>query len=193
MRGGVGQVVVIGDMRIRLHMLDTHSETEERFMKERFRRIGAVILALCLLLTTLNLGVLAEDAAVEADAPDAAPLSGADDALDSAPQIEYSASGYSGAYDGAAHAITVNVATAGCSVRYAYPVGSAYGTNNPTFTVPGTYTVGYLITAPSYPDVEGSATVTITEGTIDYRVRRSAAFHPAGRCHRGDQRALRRR
>ena len=139
-------------------------------MKERFRRIGAVILALCLLLTTLNLGVLAEDAAVEADAPDAAPLSGADDALDSAPQIEYSASGYSGAYDGAAHAITVNVATAGCSVRYAYPVGSAYGTNNPTFTVPGTYTVGYLITAPSYPDVEGSATVTITEGTIDYSV-----------------------
>ena len=139
-------------------------------MKERFRRIGAVILALCLLLTTLNLGVLAEDAAVEADAPDAAPLSGADDALDSAPQIEYSASGYSGAYDGAAHAITVNVATAGCSVRYAYPVGSAYGTNNPTFTVPGTYTVGYLITAPSYPDVEGSATVTITEGTIHYSV-----------------------
>ena len=175
MRGGIGQVVVIGDMRIRLHMLDTHSDKEERFMKERFRRIGAVILALCLLLTMLNLGVLAEDggpsianshraladnpdlpgtedAAVEADAPDAAPLSGADDALDSAPQIEYSASGYSGAYDGEAHSITVHVATAGCSVRYAYPVGSAYGTNNPTFTVPGTYTVGYLITAPFYPE-----------------------------------------
>ena len=28
--------------------------------------------------------------------------------------------------------------------------------------------MGYLITAPFYPDVEGSATVTITEGEISY-------------------------
>ena len=190
-------------------------------MKERFKRIGVVMLALCQLLTMLNLDVLAEegsssiarslrapvdsqslpsaedaavetdapegdsaassdtaignprlpsaeDAAIETDAPDAAPLSGGDDALDGAPQIEYGASGYSGAYDGKAHGITVNVATAGCSVRYAYPVDSAYGSTNPTFTVPGSYTVGYLITAPFYPDVEGSATVTITEGEISY-------------------------
>ena len=190
-------------------------------MKERFKRIGVVMLALCQLLTMLNLDVLAEegsssiarslrapvdsqslpsaedaavetdapegdsaassdtaignprlpsaeDAAIETDAPDAAPLSGGDDALDGAPQIEYGASGYSGAYDGKAHGITVNVATAGCSVRYAYPVDSAYGSTNPTFTVPGSYTVGYLITAPFYPDVEGSATVTIMEGEISY-------------------------
>ena len=190
-------------------------------MKERFKRIGVVMLALCQLLTMLNLDVLAEegsssiarslrapvdsqslpsaedaavetdapegdsaassdtaignprlpsaeDAAIETDAPEEAPLAGADDALDGASQIEYGASGYSGAYDGKAHGITVNVATAGCSVRYAYPVGSTYGSTNPTFTVPGSYTVGYLITAPFYPDVEGSATVTIMEGEISY-------------------------
>ena len=118
-------------------------------MKERIKRIGVVLLALCLLLTTLHVAVLAEDAL---------------------PDIAYSASGYSGTYDDAAHSIAVSVSTEGATVLYAGPSDTGYGSTNPSFTDPGEYTVRYQITAEGYNPVEGSETVKIAEAEIDYEV-----------------------
>ena len=118
-------------------------------MKERIKRIGVVLLALCLLLTTLHVAVLAEDAL---------------------PDIAYSASGYSGTYDDAAHSIAVSVSTEGATVLYAGPSDTGYGSTNPSFSDPGEYTVRYQITADGYNPVEGSETVKITEAEIDYEV-----------------------
>ena len=118
-------------------------------MKERIKRIGVVLLALCLLLTTLHVAVLAEDAL---------------------PDIAYSASGYSGTYDDAAHSIAVSVSTEGATVLYAGPSDTGYSSTNPSFTDPGEYTVRYQITADGYNPVEGSETVKITEAEIDYEV-----------------------
>ena len=56
-------------------------------------------------------------------------------------QINYSASGYNGVYDGTAHSITVNVITEGASVAYATSLDSEYSATNPTFTDAGEYPV----------------------------------------------------
>ena len=73
-------------------------------MREAFRRIGAMILALCLLVSMLSVAVLAEDG------------------TDITGTIQFTVSGYSGVYDGEAHSISVNVTSPeGASVSYAYP------------------------------------------------------------------------
>ena len=78
-----------------------------------------------------------------------------------------SATGYTGAYDGQAHGITVT-APAGATVKYGTSAGTYNLNASPTYTNAGTYTVYYQVTKTGFDTVTGSATVTITK--VDARV-----------------------
>ena len=78
-----------------------------------------------------------------------------------------SATGYTGAYDGQAHGITVT-APAGATVKYGTSAGTYNLNASPTYTNAGTYTVYYQVTKAGFDTVTGSATVTIAK--VDARV-----------------------
>ena len=78
-----------------------------------------------------------------------------------------SATGYTGAYDGQTHGITVT-APAGATVKYGETAGTYNLNASPTYTNAGTYTVYYQVTKTGFDTVTGSATVTITK--VDARV-----------------------
>lgn len=78
-----------------------------------------------------------------------------------------SATGYTGAYDGQAHGITVT-APAGATVKYGTSAGTYNLNASPTYTNAGTYTVYYQVAKAGFDTVTGSATVTITK--VDARV-----------------------
>ncbi len=74
------------------------------------------------------------------------------------------ATGYTGTYDGAAHGITVTVATPdGATVKYGTAAGSYSLTASPTYTDAGSYTVYYEVTKAGYTTFTGSATVEIAK------------------------------
>lgn len=79
------------------------------------------------------------------------------------------AEGYTGAYDGKAHGITVN-APESAEVTYSLTQDGSYSWMAPTFTEVGEYTVYYKVTEDSgnyAPDVvSGSATVKITTANL---------------------------
>lgn len=75
------------------------------------------------------------------------------------------ASGYTGAYDGSAHGITVTV-PAGAAVKYGTAPGSCTQTASPVYTNVGTYTVYYQVTKTNYKPVAGSAKVIINPRSI---------------------------
>ena len=79
------------------------------------------------------------------------------------------ATGYTGAYDGQAHGITVT-APAGATVKYGETAGTYNLNASPTYTNAGTYTVYYQVTKTGFDTVTGSATVTITkvDPTVKY-------------------------
>ena len=92
-------------------------------------------------------------------------------AEDSQQNIEYTASGYSGTYDGKPHSISVNVTTPeGATVSYAYPVNSEYSSTNPSFTDAGNYPVAYMIEKESYETKTGTTTVSIQKADISDKV-----------------------
>ena len=74
------------------------------------------------------------------------------------------AEGYTGIYDGKAHAISVT-ADAGTTVMYSVN-GEPYSENNPSYTDVGTYTVSYKVTKPNYQEVQGVKTVEITPAVL---------------------------
>ena len=123
-------------------------------MREAFRRIGAMILALCLLVSILSVAVLAEDG------------------TDITGTIQFTVSGYSGVYDGEAHSISVNVTSPeGASVSYAYPTEGEYGSQNPAFTNAGEYKVAYMIAKESYATQTDIATVAIERADVSDAVK----------------------
>ena len=79
------------------------------------------------------------------------------------------ATGYSAAYDGQAHGISVT-APEGATIKYGESATSCTLDASPTYTNAGTYTVYYEVTKVNYGTVTGSATVTISEaaGSISY-------------------------
>lgn len=85
--------------------------------------------------------------------------------------IEASSTGYNGAYDGNARAITVTVAKPEGTTTYyrtsedGSTDAGAWSTTNPTFTDVGTYTVYWKVEKAGYATVSGSDTVSITPGT----------------------------
>ena len=85
-------------------------------------------------------------------------------------KIQYTASGYSGTYDGNLHWITVNVATEGATVTYAESENGPYSKDSLGFEIPGDYTVWYKIEKPYCETVTGSVTVSIIPMEIEYTV-----------------------
>ena len=81
--------------------------------------------------------------------------------------ISYTATGYSAAYDGSAHGISVTVTapSSGATVKYGTASGTYDLTASPTRTNVGTTTVYYQITAANYTTVTGSQTINITRAT----------------------------
>lgn len=80
--------------------------------------------------------------------------------------ILYTATDYSTTYDGQPHSISVSVTNPeGAAVTYSTD-GITYGSDNPSFSNEGTYTVYYRITKDNYTTVEGSKTVTISKKPV---------------------------
>ena len=80
--------------------------------------------------------------------------------------ILYTATDYSTTYDGQPHSISVSVTNPeGVAVTYSTD-GITYGSDNPSFSNEGTYTVYYRITKDNYTTVEGSKTVTINKKPV---------------------------
>ena len=80
--------------------------------------------------------------------------------------ILYTATDYSTTYDGQPHSISVSVTNPeGAAVTYSTD-GITYGSDNPSFSNEGTYTVYYRITKDNYTTVEGSKTVTINKRPV---------------------------
>ena len=80
--------------------------------------------------------------------------------------ILYTATDYSTTYDGQPHSISVSVTNPeGAAVTYSTD-GITYGSDNPSFSNEGTYTVYYWITKDNYTTVEGSKTVTINKKPV---------------------------
>ena len=87
--------------------------------------------------------------------------------------LAVSASGYSGAYDKAAHGITVDVGASGATVYYgtsaltADNYRAAGSTANPTYTDVGNYTVYYYVATDNYEQnpVRGTQVVSIGRAT----------------------------
>ena len=80
--------------------------------------------------------------------------------------ILYTATDYSTTYDGQPHSISVSVTNPeGAAVTYSTD-GITYGSDNPSFSKEGTYTVYYRITKDNYTTVEGSKTVTINKKPV---------------------------
>ena len=83
--------------------------------------------------------------------------------------MEVSASGYSGTYDGWSHGISVT-APDGATVKYGTAANACDLDNSPKYTNAGTYTIYYEVTKDKYTTVTGSATVKIYKaaGSISY-------------------------
>ena len=80
--------------------------------------------------------------------------------------IRYTASDYSGTYDGQSHSINVAVDfPTGTTITYSTD-GTNYGSSKPSFTNEGIYTVYYRITKDNYDTVNGSRTVTINKKSL---------------------------
>lgn len=81
--------------------------------------------------------------------------------------IQYTATEYSGTYDGQARSISVNVTNpVGTTITYSTD-GTNYESTNPSFKDAGTYTVHYRIMKDNYDTITGSKTVTITPLTAE--------------------------
>ena len=83
--------------------------------------------------------------------------------------MEVSASGFSGTYDGWSHGIFVT-APDGATVKYGTTANACDLDNSPKYTNAGTYTIYYEVTKDKYTTVTGSATVKIYKaaGSISY-------------------------
>ena len=80
--------------------------------------------------------------------------------------ILYTATDSSTTYDGQPHSISVSVTNPeGTDVTYSTD-GVTYGSDNPSFSNEGTYTVYYRITKDNYTTVEASKTVTINKKPV---------------------------
>ena len=83
--------------------------------------------------------------------------------------MEVSASGFSGTYDGWSHGISVT-APDGATVKYGTTANACDLDNSPKYTNAGTYTIYYEVTKDKFTTVTGSATVKIYKaaGSISY-------------------------
>lgn len=83
------------------------------------------------------------------------------------PELDVTASGYEGIYDGKSHGITVDCKTDGSTILYSTD-GKTYSTKKPEYTNVGTYMTYYKVEKDGYTTTVGSAVVKIKEATIEF-------------------------
>lgn len=83
------------------------------------------------------------------------------------PELEVSASGYTGIYDGKAHGISVDCKTAGATILYSMD-GRIFTDKKPVYKDAGTYITYYKVEKEGYATTTGHAVVKIEEGKINY-------------------------
>ena len=92
------------------------------------------------------------------------------------PELEVSASGYEGIYDGKSHGITIDCETDGATILYSTD-GKTYSTKKPEYTDAGTYVTYYKVEKDGYTTTTGSETVKIEEAMIEFDVDDSDKFY----------------
>ena len=83
------------------------------------------------------------------------------------PELDVTASGYEGIYDGKPHGITVDCKTEGAAILYSTD-GKTYSTKKPEYTNVGTYVTYYKVEKDGYTTTTGSEVVKIKEATIEF-------------------------
>lgn len=83
------------------------------------------------------------------------------------PELDVTASGYEGVYDGKSHGITVDCKTDGATILYSTD-GKTYSAKKPEYTNVGTYVTYYKVEKDGYTTTVGSAVVKIKEATIEF-------------------------
>lgn len=83
------------------------------------------------------------------------------------PELDVTAYGYEGVYDGKSHGITVDCKTDGATILYSTD-GKTYSTKKPEYTNVGTYVTYYKVEKDGYTTTTGSAVVKIKEATIEF-------------------------
>lgn len=83
------------------------------------------------------------------------------------PELDVTASGYEGIYDGKPHGITVDCKTEGATILYSTD-GKTYSTKKPEYTNVGTYVTYYKVEKDGYTATTGSAVVKIKEAEIEF-------------------------
>ena len=83
------------------------------------------------------------------------------------PELDVTAYGYEGIYDGKSHGITVDCKTEGATILYSTD-GKTYSTKKPEYTNVGTYVTYYKVEKDGYSTTTGSAVVKIKEATIEF-------------------------
>lgn len=83
------------------------------------------------------------------------------------PEVEVSAYGYEGIYDGEYHGISVDCRTEGAIILYSTD-GKAYSSKKPEYTDADTYITYYKVEKDGYTTSIGYETVRIKEATIEF-------------------------
>lgn len=83
------------------------------------------------------------------------------------PELDVTAFGYEGVYDGKSHGITVDCKTEGATILYSTD-GKNYSAKKPEYTNVGTYVTYYKVEKEGYTTVTGSADVKIKEAEIEF-------------------------
>lgn len=83
------------------------------------------------------------------------------------PELDVSAYGYEGTYDGRSHGITVGCNPGSAVILYSSD-GKTYTTKRPVYTDVGTYGTYFKVEKDGYAPTVGSAIVKITEAEIEY-------------------------
>lgn len=82
-------------------------------------------------------------------------------------ELDVTASGYEGTYDGKYHGISVDCRTESVSILYSAD-GKTYSRKKPEYREAGTYTTYYRVEKDGYNTTIGSATVRIKEAVIEF-------------------------
>ena len=89
--------------------------------------------------------------------------------------MSVTATGFTGAYDGGDHGITIN-APSDATVKYGKSDGSYTLNSCPVYKDAGTYTVYYQVTKANYETVTGSQTVVISPKTVSVTWENKTSF-----------------
>ena len=83
------------------------------------------------------------------------------------PELDVTAYGYEGIYDGKAHGITVDCKNEGAAILYSKD-GKTYSAKKPEYTDVGTYVIYYKVEKDGYTTATGSEIVKIKEAEIEF-------------------------